>query len=70
MLENVMRSSLVSLLSDRICIEMCSLTIDDVDTGRLNDRYRATCGKNTSSQIGNMSANRYATQKEIRAKLA
>ena len=26
--------------------------------------------ENTSSQIGNMSANRYATQKEIRAKLA
>ena len=107
----------------------CSLTIDDVDSQRLNDRYRATCGKtmvsenngtasrsvyevlnptqlrvrtisinlkkplntailaysiniggkretrqtgieNTSSQVGNMSANRYATQKEIRAKLA
>ena len=45
-----MRSALVSPLSDRICIEMCSLTIDDVDSGRLNDRYRATCGKTMGSE--------------------
>ena len=45
-----MPSALVSPLSDRICIEMCSLTIDDVDSGRLNDRYRATCGKTMASE--------------------
>ena len=45
-----MLSALVSPLSDRICIEMCSLTIDDVDSGRLNDRYRATCGKTMASE--------------------
>ena len=50
LLENVMRSALVSPLSDRIGIEMCSLTIDDVDSGRLNDRYRATCGKTMGSE--------------------
>ena len=55
-----MRSALVSPLSDRICIEMCSLTIEDVDSRRLNDRYRATCGKTmVSENNGTASRNVY-----------
>ena len=80
LLENVKRSALVSALSDRICIEMCSLTIDDVDSRRLNDRYRVTCGKTmVSENNGTASRSVYEAlnptqlrvkQNEIRAKLA
>ena len=41
---------LVSSHSDRICIEMCSQTIDGVDSWKLNNRYTSTNGKTMVSE--------------------